>query len=169
MRISRRVLITLLLLVGLVPAAPAVAAPATVTQQHFDVDNTFESPNFCGWPSSFHEFGEVHYTVVELSDGRFHIAFQEAINWILVISNDPSVPPAAQGLTWRGRNDFVYVDNLDPSSSHEVFHTVQVSSEGPFHGLRERLTLVVGADGTVHVDRFFSDFVRDCDAILTGG
>ena len=131
----------------------ALAGGAVVFRDHGNSSGEADEANICGWPSHFD--GHITYTVVnvEAPGGTFHIAFHLTDNWTIVIADDPSVPASVRGETWRGRNEITYVLNVDPSTQRVVEIVVNPFSEGPFHGLVERVTFVVGADGSVRVDR----------------
>ena len=103
-------------------------------------------------------------TVVETARGAFHSIFHLTDNWTLVIADDPSVPASVRGETWRGRNEITQIVNSDPTGQRVVEITINPFSEGPFHGLVERVTFVTDADGTVRVasHEFHGDV--DCGA-----
>ena len=150
-------------------AAPALAAPAEVTLKSGSLDLPSHDLNICGWPATFTSTGQFHFgeVVVSGADPRFvqsHV--HETVNYTLVIDDDPSVPEALRGATWRGR----FQDTIVVSGSllDGRFHLMIVNTfaEGPFRGLKEQITLVIAADGTVQVERHdVEEGPPDCDAL----
>ena len=152
-------------LLSLALPATALGAGADVSRDSGSAVAAFDSPNICGWPASFNQTGGWHYTVVS-TQGHQHVNYNEAVNWTLVLADDPSVPVSLRGVTWRGRNELTFVLNLDPSTERVVNVILNPNSEGPFHGLLERIVFVAGADGTVRVDRHEFVGAVDCSAFV---
>jgi hypothetical protein len=147
-------------------AAAASAESADFFQQRGSLAGTFHDLNICSWLSTFTVKGQFYLEAVE-TGGTFHVTYHETANYTLVIDDDPSIPAAFRGVNWRGRNEFTFVGNFDLTSDRGTMVTVNPFSEGPFHGLLERLTLVRSADGTVRVDRDVFTGNIDCDALTT--
>jgi hypothetical protein len=148
---TRFVLIGVLLSL-LLSTSTALAAPAVVQHTSGVFDGVFDDFNICGWPATFSDVDRFHVIVVTTDAHNSHINFEAADNWTLVIHDDPSVPVSVRGATWRGRNEFSFVRNFDPTTDRLVVVTVNPNAEGPFKGLLDRTTFVVNADGTVRVD-----------------
>jgi hypothetical protein len=146
-------------------AGPALANAAEVIVGRESLDRVSHDTMICGWGGTFTASGQAHWTVTIAGDHHVHVTFQESVSYVLVIDDDPNVPEALRGATWRGSNMISFATNIDPASAREVTRTVQTAFEGPFRSLIERITLVVAADGTVRVDRFISDFEADCEAL----
>ena len=141
--------------------APALAADTVVFRDHGDFYGEADEPNICGWPAHFSGHITYQLMTVDAGGGTFHVTYHQTDNWTLVIADDPSVPASVRGETWRGRNEINYVLNVDPLTQRVVEITLNPNAEGPFRGLLERITLVVGADGSVRVDSH--EFVGDVD------
>jgi hypothetical protein len=143
-----------------------LAAETIVFRDHSNTSGEADETNICGWPAHFD--GHVTFNLVALdqADGTFHVNFHQTDNWTVAIADDPSVPASVRGETWRGRDEFTFVLNMDPSSQRVVQIAINPNSEGPFHGLLERYTLVVGADGTVRVENH--EFVGEVDCSVFG-
>lgn len=167
-RIMRRLRLAVVLVVGVAAvaftAAGARAASADVFQQRGSLAGTFQDLNICSWPSTFTVKGQFYFEAVGTGD-TLHITYHETANYTVVIGDDPSVPAAFRGVTWRGRNEETVVGNFDLTSDRGMVITVNPYSEGPFHGLVERVTFVQSADGTVRVDRDVFTGSIDCDAL----
>jgi hypothetical protein len=142
-------------------AVPASAAGSIVVREKGRFDPApYTDLNICGWPSTFLQTGEWHYTVV-FGDGHRHDLYQESFRWSLTIADDPAVPASVRGVTWRGRNELSGVfTELD--GDRVLYHTVQTASEGPFKGLTERVTFRTDADGSILVDRIITNWDVDC-------
>lgn len=149
-----------------VSAGPTFATGAEVIVGRASLDDVNHDFMICGWGATFTVSGQVHWTVTIAGDHQFHFSFQESISYVLVIDDDPNVPDALRGVTWRGSNMISFATIVDPASEHEVTRTVQTAFEGPFRSQIERITLVVAADGTVRVDRFVSDFDANCESLV---
>ncbi len=87
------------------------------------------------------------------------------MNYSLVISDDPSVPEPYRGATWHGRNVETFVGTFDVDGFRGVFVKVNPFSEGPFHGLVERIHFVADANGVVHLDTDVFTGSIGCDAL----
>ena len=146
-------------------AGPTSASAAEVFVGRESLDGVAQDSMICGWGATFTASGQAHWTVAIAGDRHGHVNFQESVNYVLVIDDDPNVPEALRGATWRGRNMFSFVTNFDPASEREITRTVQTAFEGPFRSLSERITLVIDADGTVRVDRLISNWDVDCQAL----
>jgi len=156
----RTALVIVLAALGL--AVPEVASAATdVLHEDGRLDGTFHDLNICGWPATFTTSGRFQFESVTVGDIHGHFAYHEAVNWTLVIDDDPSVPEAFRGAIWRGRNEESIVGNFDPLSFRGMFVRLNPFSEGPFHGLVEQLVFVRAEDGTVTVEKI--DFVGEAD------
>jgi hypothetical protein len=147
-------------------AADATAGSADVFQQRGSLDGTFHDLNICSWPSTFTSKGQFYFEAVDTGN-TFHFTYHETVNYMLVIDDDPSIPAAFRGVTWSGRNEETVVGNFDLTSDRGMFVSVNPFSEGPFHGLVERVTFVQSADGTVRIDRDVFTGNIDCDALTT--
>jgi hypothetical protein len=166
---ARRVIgATLAVVAALAVPAAAVAAPAEVTLKSGSIDLPGHDLNICGWGATFTSTGQFHFgeVVVSGTDPRFvqsHV--HETVNYTLVIDDDPSVPVALRGATWRGRFEDTIV--VSGSLLDGRFHLTIVSTfaEGPFHGLRDQMTLFISADGTIQVERHEIGGEADCDAL----
>jgi hypothetical protein len=143
-----------------VPAA-ASADGAVVSNELGSLDGTFHDLNICGWPATFTTAGRYQLESVMVDDIHGHFAYHEAVNWTLVVDDDPSVPAPFRGETWRGRNEESVVGNFDPLSLRGMFVRLNPFSEGPFHGLVEQLVFVRAEDGSVRVEKV--DFVGEID------
>jgi hypothetical protein len=141
-----------------------LAAPGQVYQERASLDGTSHDLNICNWPSTFTATGQTHLVVVDSGD-QFHFTFHETANWTLTVDDDPGVPEAFRGVIWRGRNEETIVGNFDLAGPRAVFHSVNLFSEGPFHGLSLRETFVVDANGIVRIDRQVIDEDVDCTAL----
>jgi len=155
-------------LIGLilaVSAGPAFAQSARVVTGRETLDSVAQDFNICGFMSTFTTTGQGHWT--EVFDDRHvaHITFQEQVNYTLVIGDGAEVPESLRGTTWRGRNMISFMTHSDPTTSREVAHYIDTGFEGPFRGLRERLTLVIGPDGTIRVERAVTNWDVDCEAL----
>ena len=149
-------------------AAPALAAPAEVTLESGSLDSTGHDLNICGWPATFTGTGQFHFgeVVVSGADPRLvqsHV--HETVNYTLVIDDAPSVPEAFRGATWRGRFEDTIVVGGSLADGRFRVTIVNTFAEGPFRGLKEQITLVIGADGTVQVERHDVEGEPDCDAL----
>ena len=140
----------------------ALAAGTDVFRFHSNSSGEADDTNICGWPSHFDGHVTFNIIVLDRTDGTFHVNFHQTDNWLVTIADDPSVPASVRGETWRGRDEFTYVLNADPSSQRLVQVAINPNSEGPFHGLLERYTLVVAADGTVRVENHEFQGEVDC-------
>lgn len=165
-----RLATTLVTLAALAAPAAATAAPAEVTLKSGSLDSTGHDLNICGWGATFTGTGSFHFgeVVVSGANPRFvqsHV--HETVTYTLVIDDDPSVPVALRGATWRGHfEDTVAVSgSLIDGRFHLTF--VNTFAEGPFHGLKQQITLVVSADGTVRVERDEISGEVDCGAVGT--
>ena len=98
------------------------------------LDGTAHDLNICGWPATFTTTGQTQLVIVE----------------------------SGEHLHWRGRNEETVVGNFDLAGPRDVFHAVQLFSEGPFHGLSVHETFVVDANGIVRIERQVSDEEVDC-------
>ena len=158
-----------ILAVALVVAlgAPASARGADVVHQSWALDETSVDFNICSWTSTFTASGHYHFTNIVTQARTEHLTFHEAVNWTLVVSDDPNVPVEFRGATWRGRNELTLVLNLDLDGNRIMFVSVNPFSEGPFHGLLERIAFVVSPNGTVRVDSYGFVGTIDCDALTT--
>jgi len=146
-------------------AGPTLAAGADVNIGRESLDGVTHDFMICGWGATFTASGQAHWTVTIVDDHQVHVTFQESVTYVLVIDDDPNVPEALRGATWRGYNMFSFGANFDPTSEREVTRSVQTAFEGPFRSLTERITLVVAADGTVRIDRLISEFDADCEKL----
>ena len=150
---------------ALLPAGTALAAQADVQTGSASLDGVFADQMICGWPASFRQRGEAHWTVVTADARHGHVTYQEASTYTMTIDDDPAVPADLRGVSWLGHNQFSFVANWDPSSSREISRSVQTWFEGPFRSLSERITLHVAPDGTVLVDRDVLDADIDCSTL----
>ncbi len=164
----RKLIVPVTILAIVLGSSTAAAASADVYRERGSLAGTFTDLNICNWPSTFTRTGGYSIVAVDTSaaTGSFH--YHEAVNYSLVIGDDPSVPEAFRGVTWRGRNEETVVGTFDADGGRSVFVLVNPFSEGPFRGLVERITFVSDANGVVHVDRETFTGSIDCDA-LTGG
>ena len=149
-------------------AAPALAAPAEVTLKSGSLDLPGHDLNICGWPATFTGTGQFHFeeVVVSGADPRFvqsHV--HETVNYTLVIDDDPSVPEALRGATWRGHLEDTIVVGGSLVDGRFRLTIVNTFAEGPFRGLKLQTTLVIAADGTVQVERDDVGGQIDCDAL----
>jgi hypothetical protein len=158
---------TAIVAVGLVLAlgSPASARGADVVHQVWSLDETFEDLNICGWDSTFTASGHYHFADIVTKASIEHLTFHETVNWTLVIHDDASVPVELRGATWRGRNELTQVLNLDLDGDRTVFVSVNPFSEGPLHGLLERIVFVVSASGVIRVDSYDLVGTIDCEAL----
>jgi len=148
-------------------AGPAIAsAAADVLHESGRLDGTFHDLNICGWPATFTTSGRFQFERVTVDDIHGHFAYHEAVNYTLVIDDDPSVPEAFRGATWRGRNEENIVGNFDPLSSRGMFVRLNPFSEGPFHGLVEQLVFIRAADGTVTLEKIDVVGEVDCASLV---
>jgi hypothetical protein len=150
---------------SLVGAGGALAAGADVTNGSDSLDGQFVDWMICGWPGTFTQRGESHWTVVTADDHHRHVTYQEEVAYTVTIDDGPEVPAGLRGVTWHGHSVISYVANADPSSSREISRSVQVFFEGPFRSLSERITLHVAPDGTVLVDRDIVSVDVDCSTL----
>lgn len=146
-------------------AGPTFATEAEVFVGRESLDGVGQDFMICGWGATFTASGQAHWTVAIAGDHHGHVNFQESVSYVLVIDDDPNVPEALRGATWRGHSMISFVTNFDPASKREITRTVQTAFEGPFRSLSERITLVIDADGTVRVDRLISNWDVDCEAL----
>lgn len=149
-------------------AAPALAAPAEVTLKSGPLDLPGHDLNICGWPATFTGTGQFHFeeVVVSGTDPRFvqsHV--HETVNYTLIIDDDPSVPEALRGAAWRGRFQDTIVVAGSLVDGRFRLTIVNTFAEGPFRGLKEQITLVIGPDGTIQVERHDFGGEADCDAL----
>ena len=149
-------------------AGPAVAAGQVVGVGGASLDAVFHDYMICGWQGTFTATGQIHWTFTTDPNRPTHVNVQESVSYTLVLDDDPSVPAALRGVTWRGHNVYTFVENVDPASGRVVVHSVQPFWEGPFRGLSERFTLVIAPDGTVRVDRAVAQFDVDCEGLVAG-
>ena len=158
---------TALVAVGLVMAlgTPASARSADVHRQREAVEDISDDFNICSWTSTFTASGHYQFIDVVTQASTAHFTFHETFNWTLVVSDDPNVPVQFRGVTWRGRNELTQVLSVDLEGNRATFVSLNPFSEGPFHGLLERIVFVVSADGAIRVDSY--DFVGtiDCEAL----
>jgi hypothetical protein len=146
-------------------AGPVSASAAEVVVGRESLDGVGHDFMICGWGATFTTSGQAHWTVTIAGDRHGHVNFQESVSYVLVIDDDPNVPEALRGATWRGHNMISFATNFDLASEREVTRTVQTAFEGPFRSLSERITLVIDADGTARVDRLISNWDSDCEAL----
>jgi hypothetical protein len=83
---------TLVAIALAVPPAAASAGGAVVSNELGSLDGTFHDLNICGWPASFTTAGRYQLESVMVDDIHGHFAYHEAVNWTLVVDDDPSVP-----------------------------------------------------------------------------
>ena len=145
-------------------AGPTSASGAEVSVGRESLDGVAHLFNICGWEVTETAKGQIHWAVAIADEHHGHVTVQEVISTVLVIDDDPDVPESLRGATWRGHNMISFVTNFDPGSDREITRSVQPYWEGPFRGLSERFTMVIGADGTVRVDRQVLDTEVDCEA-----
>jgi len=148
----------------LVLPGAALAAPGQVYQERGSLDGTSQDLNICNWPSTFTATGQTHLVVVDSGD-QLHFTFHETANYSVIANDDPDVPEQFRGVTWRGRNEETVVGNFDLAGTRAVFHSVNLFSEGPFHGLSVREAFVVDANGIIRIDRQVIDEDVDCTAL----
>ena len=146
-------------------AGPTSASGAEVIVGRDSLDGVAHEFMICGWDATFTATGQIHWTVAIDDEHHGHVTVQEAVSYVLVIDDDPEVPASLRGAIWRGHNVISFVTNFDPASEREVTRSVQPMWEGPFRSLIERFTMVIGADGTVRVDRQVLEPQVDCEAL----
>jgi hypothetical protein len=145
------------------PAAAASGAEVIVGRE--SLDGVGQDLMICSWGATFTGKGQIHWTVSMADQHHGHVTVQEAVSYVLVIDDDPNAPESLRGATWRGHSVISFVTNFDPASDRVITRQVQTYWEGPFRSLSERFTMVIGADGTVRVDRQVSDTEVDCEAL----
>src|SRR5215212_9613591 len=167
---SRRATSTAIAVVAALAVWPAAAfaGPADVTVKMGSLDLPGHDLNICGWPATFTSSGQFHFTEVVVSgaDPRFvtsHV--HETVNYTLVIDDDPAVPEALRGATWRGHLEDTIVVAGSLLDGRFRLTIVNTFAEGPFRGLKQQITFVAGADGTVRVDRDEVAADVDCAAL----
>jgi hypothetical protein len=161
----RKLIVSLIAMLTVLGWSAAAEARSSVYRERGSLDGDFTDLNICNWTATFTATGFSDFVLVDTSAPTETYKYHETVNYSLVISADPSVPEPYRGATWRGRNEETFVGTFDVNGDRGVFVLVNPFSEGPFHGLVERVTFVADASGTVHVDRDVFTGTIDCDAL----
>jgi hypothetical protein len=161
----RTVTVSLIATLTVLGLSTAAEAKSSVYRERAPLSGTSTDLNICNWPATFTATGGYEFIQVDTSGSTETYKYHETVNYSLVISDDPSVPEAYRGVTWRGRNEETFVGTFDLTGDRGVFMLVNPFSEGPFHGLVESINFVADPSGTVHVDRDVFTGTIDCAAL----
>ena len=145
MRVRTVAPLTALLLITVMPVAEAAAVHEKESWHH----QTFVAHDFniCGDLGTFTFDTSGHVISTDTGTG-FHFNLAEVATYTLVF-DDPALG------TWSARATESTVFNANPGDT-VTFHTAFNSFEGPVK-IRERVTLVIDANGVVRVDNAIAE------------
>jgi hypothetical protein len=145
MRVRTVASLTALLLITVMSAAEAAAVHEKESWHH----RTFVAHDFniCGDLGTF-TFDTSGHVISTDTGAGFHFNVAEVVTYTLVF-DDPALG------TWSARATESTVFNANPGDT-VIFHAAFNSFEGPVK-IRERVTLVIGADGVVGIDKAIAE------------